>query len=235
MNRRHVPTCRTDQGCSMVVRLLRRLFLVACAVAVLVVVSTGSFAAAAPHVPGASSPNHRLTPGSHFAVGTATICRAGYSASVRNVPTSEKDAVYARYGTTRVAYAYEVDHLVSLELGGSNALTNLWPEHYYAPWGARTKDRLENKLHALVCAGQLALASAQRQEAANWIAAYKRYVSATSGRSSTPSPPPASTPPAKSTSHPAGATAKCDDGTYSYSAHHSGSCSHHGGVAVFYT
>lgn len=31
-----------------------------------------------------------------------------------------------------------------------------------------------------------------------------------------------------------GATAKCNDGTYSYSATHSGTCSHHGGVAVWY-
>ena len=30
---------------------------------------------------------------------------------------------------------------------------------------------------------------------------------------------------------PAGATAKCKDGTFSMSTHHSGSCSHHGGVA----
>jgi hypothetical protein len=30
---------------------------------------------------------------------------------------------------------------------------------------------------------------------------------------------------------PAGATAKCRDGTYSYSQHASGTCSHHGGVA----
>jgi hypothetical protein len=37
------------------------------------------------------------------------------------------------------------------------------------------------------------------------------------------------------TSHPATATAKCNDGTFSYAAHHSGSCSHHGGVAVFYS
>jgi peptidoglycan hydrolase-like protein with peptidoglycan-binding domain len=29
---------------------------------------------------------------------------------------------------------------------------------------------------------------------------------------------------------PAGATAECGDGTYSFSLHHSGSCSHHGGV-----
>src|SRR6478736_1951410 len=29
---------------------------------------------------------------------------------------------------------------------------------------------------------------------------------------------------------PPGATALCRDGTYSYSKHHSGTCSHHGGV-----
>ena len=32
---------------------------------------------------------------------------------------------------------------------------------------------------------------------------------------------------------PAGATAKCRDGTWSHSQHHSGTCSHHGGVAQF--
>ena len=31
-----------------------------------------------------------------------------------------------------------------------------------------------------------------------------------------------------------GATAQCSDGTYSYSQHHQGTCSHHGGVAVWY-
>lgn len=30
---------------------------------------------------------------------------------------------------------------------------------------------------------------------------------------------------------PVGATAKCVDGTFSFSEHHSGTCSHHGGVA----
>ena len=32
---------------------------------------------------------------------------------------------------------------------------------------------------------------------------------------------------------PDGATAMCKDGTYSMSKHHTGSCSHHGGVAKF--
>jgi hypothetical protein len=46
-------------------------------------------------------------------------------------------------------------------------------------------------------------------------------------------PPPASTQrkaPAPSTRQPGQPTAKCKDGSMSYSAHHSGACSHHGGV-----
>ena len=53
-----------------------------------------------------------------------------------------------------VPYQHEVDHLISLELGGSNAIRNLWPEPYAGRWGARTKDVLENRLHDLVCEGQ---------------------------------------------------------------------------------
>jgi len=34
--------------------------------------------------------------------------------------------------------------------------------------------------------------------------------------------------------HPRGATAKCKDGTYSYSAHFRGTCSHHRGVRYWY-
>lgn len=37
--------------------------------------------------------------------------------------------------------------------------------------------------------------------------------------------------PAYSNSAPSGATARCGDGTYSFSRHRSGTCSHHGGVA----
>jgi hypothetical protein len=33
---------------------------------------------------------------------------------------------------------------------------------------------------------------------------------------------------------PAGATARCRDGSYSFSQNHRGTCSHHGGVAQWY-
>ena len=121
-------------------------------------------------------PNPVLTPGLAFHVGRARICVSGYSASVRDVPDSEKAEVYARYHVPWVPYLHEVDHLVSLEIGGSNAIGNLWPEPYAGRWGARTKDVLEDRLHDLVCDGDLALHAAQRQEATNWVAAYRRYV-----------------------------------------------------------
>ena len=37
--------------------------------------------------------------------------------------------------------------------------------------------------------------------------------------------------PERSAKAPAGASARCRDGTYSFSQHASGTCSHHGGVA----
>jgi hypothetical protein len=65
---------------------------------------------------------------------------------------------------------------VPLELGGSNKITNLWPEPYRRTWGARRKDRLENTLHDLVCTGKLGAYAAQRAIAVNWIAAYTKHV-----------------------------------------------------------
>jgi uncharacterized protein YceK len=41
--------------------------------------------------------------------------------------------------------------------------------------------------------------------------------------------------PTSAAARPAGATAQCNDGTYSFSLHHQGSCSHHGGVAKFFS
>jgi hypothetical protein len=140
-------------------------------------------------VPAVDAPRRSLTPGAAFAVGTARICVSGYSASVRNVPQAEATAVYDRYGVRHVSYAHEVDHLVSLEIGGSNAVANLWPEPYAGRWGARTKDVLENRLHELVCSGRLALRKAQRIEARDWVVAYRRYVGGTPTATDRPSAP----------------------------------------------
>ena len=97
----------------------------------------------------------RVTPGARFNVTVATICRPGYATSVRDVPESEKRSVYSEYGIAQHSTnQYEIDHLIPLELGGSNSISNLWPELNDHPRGyLNGKDILENYLHVRVCAG----------------------------------------------------------------------------------
>ncbi len=124
-------------------------------------------------------PDPKLTPGDVLDVTLADVQVKGYSAKVRNVPVSVKREVYASYGIPHWEPGeYEVDHLVSLSLGGSNSKKNLWPQSYLTePWNAHTKDQLEYKLLTLVRAGKVDLHTAQQEMARDWIAAYKKYVS----------------------------------------------------------
>jgi Protein of unknown function (DUF3761) len=189
-------------------------------------------------------PDPRRTPGAiNPAVTQAsigqTICVSGWTATVRpssgyttGLKEQQLASGYAYHGDTTTG-DYEEDHLISLELGGSpGSELNLWPEPYAATDGARVKDTLENKLHALVCSGSLSLAVAQRAVARNWWNAYLTYVGSAPPPTTYRPPPTSASAPAAGP--PAGATALCNDGTYSYAAHHQGACSHHGGVAIFY-
>ena len=127
------------------------------------------------HAPDALYPDPSLTPGAVFNGVTAKdVCAIGYSSSVRSVSSAEKAQVFARYGLTDKAGTYEVDHFISLELGGSNDVTNLWPEPY-APTGvgARDKDGVEAHLHAQVCSGAMTLLQAQQAIATDWYAVFR--------------------------------------------------------------
>jgi len=135
-------------------------------------------------------PDLARTPGDVLTSDPAVICVHGYTKTVRNVPESLKDQVYRIYGITyRKPREYEVDHLISLELGGSNSLRNLWPESYETqPLNARTKDKLENRMHKLVCDGTLDLKQAQQEIAKDWIGAYVKYIGPLPGSSQTAAP-----------------------------------------------
>ena len=96
-----------------------------------------------------------------------TICVKGWTSTVRP-PTSYTNALKAEqmplYGESGSPSDYQEDHLISLELGGNPTdPANLWPEPYPR---AGDVDRIENELNDKVCAGELTLAEAQRQESA---------------------------------------------------------------------
>jgi hypothetical protein len=117
-----------------------------------------------------------VTPGAVVdSADSAVICVRGYTSTpgVRHVTTATKTRAYALYGAVKAGHpphapsCCEVDHLISLELGGSNDIRNLWPEPYP---DATAKDKVENGLHWLVCHGRLDLRTAQRGIATDWVA-----------------------------------------------------------------
>jgi len=120
-------------------------------------------------------PDPACTPGAILPEATKDqICVSGYSSSVRNVPDSVKKEVYAEYGITQHSPGqYEVDHLISLELGGSNDIANLWPEPAEPRPGFHEKDKVENYEHTQVCNGTVPLAQAQFDIATDWFKIYQ--------------------------------------------------------------
>lgn len=109
-------------------------------------------------------------------IGT-TICKSGYTATVR-APASDTDKVkklsLQQYGLVP-ASSTEFDHLISLQLGGTNAVSNLWPEpnREGAPGTTNPKDAIETRLNKAVCSHRIALSEAQRAIAHNWVSAEK--------------------------------------------------------------
>lgn len=122
-------------------------------------------------------PDKDCTPGAVFEnVTKEQICVSGYSASVRDVSASLKKQIYEKYGIySHTTGEYEVDHLISLQLGGSNDESNLWPEIANPTAGYKQKDKLENYLHKLVCDGEMDLKDAQKRIANDWYISYQDF------------------------------------------------------------
>ncbi|MGC2108167.1 MAG: hypothetical protein WA655_01535 [Candidatus Korobacteraceae bacterium] len=129
------------------------------------------------HAVTAPVPDRRLTPGAARPMSASEVCQVSYSDDTRLVPASIQKQVFREYGMENApSKDYELDYLISPQLGGTDDVRNLWPEPVSAtPWNVHDKDALENRLQQLVCQGKLNLATAQRDLADDWISAYKRY------------------------------------------------------------
>jgi hypothetical protein len=194
----HAPRPRAPaavrSGCAWIVAIAAVLPLAGCTLAAGTVQSARSGTSAPPpgielppsthpQHPGIPEPDPRLTPGAVLPTASAEqICRRGYARIERSVSVTLKRQVFRAYRTRYVPGRYEVDHLIPLELGGANlgrnrgtsrivATANLWPEPRDS---ATVKDRLENRLHAEVCAGREPLRMAQRAIARDWYSAWLR-------------------------------------------------------------
>jgi hypothetical protein len=115
-----------------------------------------------------------------------TICRRGYTASIRP-PVTVTDPIkrerMVAYGLNAQSQrSLELDHLIPLELGGApQDIANLWPEPSSGNANSHMKDAVEHYLNSEVCRGTMQLADAQRQIATDWLAVYR-------GRGLSPAP-----------------------------------------------
>lgn len=128
-------------------------------------------------------PDPACTPGAYNSTLTLAVMkdRRFRTGCVRNQATSEeeKGVTYHWYRITKPAHnigaaqTCELDHFISLELGGADTLDNIWPQ--CGPGGARgikryfkQKDTVENYLASQVRAGKMPLRDAQQGIARDW-------------------------------------------------------------------
>ena len=122
-------------------------------------------------------PVAELTPGATWNLTVDELCApAGHEQ--REVSDAIRVEVLRGYGMERVPPdEYELDYLITPELGGAPDAKNLWPQRYASrTWNAHVKDQLERLLPRLVCDGTISLQTAQREIAVDWIAAYKKHL-----------------------------------------------------------
>lgn len=121
----------------------------------------------------AELPNVKLTPGVARSVTLTELCTTSTSL-VRDVPEALKKDIYHNYGLNGndrsiCKEGYEIDHLISLELGGANDAKNLWPQNYCGKNNAHDKDKLENELHRRICTGKINIIDAQMCIKNDWV------------------------------------------------------------------
>jgi len=119
-------------------------------------------------------PNWGLTPGVVSDLDARALC-SGERPS-RIVSTVVRNQVLEDYGMRGVSEdTYELDALITPDLGGAAVRANLWPQRYSDMWNAHVKDALESLLATRVCHQNMPLATAQQALANDWVDAYQQY------------------------------------------------------------
>jgi hypothetical protein len=116
------------------------------------------------HTPGATNPT--ITQ----ATVASTICKPQYVNKIKLQITKKMSSeVFAEYAIAKKKRSdYAIDRLVPPDLGGTNALTNLWPIPLKGTATPRRKAVVDAAVHKSMCAGFISLPTAQALFNAYW-------------------------------------------------------------------
>jgi hypothetical protein len=104
------------------------------------------------------------------------LCSPAFQAGpLGEIPETVKNAVAREYGLhpKRSQQPIVIDQIVPSQLGGANDIANLFPQAVSGDGNANSKDRLETRLHDLVCDGHMPLAAARTAIAMDWTMLYR--------------------------------------------------------------
>lgn len=107
----------------------------------------------------------------------STICKSGWTATIRppvSITGPLKQSLMTKYHTVDPSSRVELDHLISLELGGAPSdIRNLWPEppdpNSNGTGVNNNKDPVENAARRAVCDGRITLRQAQESISKDWV------------------------------------------------------------------
>jgi len=121
-------------------------------------------------------PNPQLTPGAVRIMALGEVCGEKDDDLDPAVPEATQQVIFAEYHVPQQQRGkdFQVDYLISPQLGGTAEVRNLWPQPYSTMWNAQAKDMLERRLHRMVCNGTMTLEQAQHELAGDWIESYKQ-------------------------------------------------------------
>jgi hypothetical protein len=112
------------------------------------------------------------------------ICGGEKTSEIRHVSEKLKHLIYERdlvpggnhTGRCDGPGGCEVDHRIALEVGGSNSESNLIVQPYFGACNAHDKDKLENRLHRLICERVVTPEYAQDILYNNWESGYIKFI-----------------------------------------------------------
>lgn len=126
-------------------------------------------------VAGVELPDPKVTPGAVRTTSEAELCAKGFTTKkYRHTTHAMKLTAYARYGQHWDAAEFEVDHLIPLTIGGADDLGNLWPQRAEPRPGYHEKDRLEVRLHSLMCKHKISAKEAQSCIRDDWWSCWQK-------------------------------------------------------------
>jgi hypothetical protein len=130
-----------------------------------------------PSIAAAQLPSSFQTPGKAAKVNEGQVCSADFPASARPAAKWQRDEALTRYGKRPEDFTGELDLLIPSSLGGTTDPDNLWPQPANGELNTEAKNKLEDRLHEMVCSEKkLTLKQAQDAIKKDWVKAYKQYV-----------------------------------------------------------